>query len=274
MGTKKTKYDGSFTVDWFSEHEHLWKKYLKRFSTRKKCVTTLMVGAYEGMVLAWLFDNVLNNNKASHATVIDRFDYDACVYYEGHPYFNPGVKERFYKNIVDKYGNKRVTVFDGLLSEFVPPLKRHNGSNSMHLYDIIYIDARDSIHALSSMTRTFEFLAPKGVMIVQNYAHNINKDSTCPRRGIDAFVDVYAPSKINILSNTFHFFLEKHDPQNSTSRACHIEGYPIPDKEWPDCDKSIIKNASLTKIVPKYISKKTSTVHSQSNGRQYDRVLK
>eukprot|EP00798_Chlamydomonas_sp_ICE-L_P023689 gene23690-9229_t len=84
------------------------------------------------------------------------------------------------------------------------------------LYDIVYIGGKDSVHALSSMTTAFELLAPGGVMIVQNYAHNREHDSVCPRRGIDAFVDVYVPSHAKVLSATFHFFLEKKKPTKAT----------------------------------------------------------
>ena len=96
-------------------------------------------------------------------------------------------------------------------------------------------------------------------MVVQNYAHNREHDSVCPRKGIDAFVDVYGPLHINVLSPTFHFFIEKKKTSaksgsnananakanaktnakaktGSNAKACHIEGYPVPKNEWPICN--------------------------------------
>eukprot|EP00798_Chlamydomonas_sp_ICE-L_P029471 gene29471-5818_t len=251
----------TFTVDWFTAHAPLWLKYTAKFkaprSTRPPC-SALMVGVYEGRVLAWLLENVMKDPR-SRATVVNNFDYSECVYNLGTPHWNPDVRAAFEQNVMKPHGN-RVDVIEGTLTQLAATMTvqsvaraatRPNARVSSHnsattqvpagtLYDIVYIDARDSVHALSSMTTAFELLVPGGVMIVQNYAHNREHDSVCPQRGIDAFVDVYVPSHAKVLSATFHFFLEKKKASKATlkapQKACHIEGYPEPADKFPKCN--------------------------------------
>lgn len=246
----------TYTVDWFTAHAPLWLKYTSKFkaprSTRSPC-SALMVGAYEGRVLAWLLENVMKDPR-SRATVVDNFDYSECVYNLGSPHWNPDVRAAFEQNVMKPHGN-RVDVIEGTLTHLAATMTGQSVARSATrksattqvrsetLYDIVYIDAKDSVHALSSMTTAFELLAPGGVMIVQNYAHNREHDSVCPRRGIDAFVDVYVPSHAKVLSATFHFFLEKKKPTKATlsgapkQKACHIEGYPEPADKFPKCNR-------------------------------------
>jgi hypothetical protein len=253
----------NYTVDWFTDHIPLWKKYTSKFAIKNKkwknvsskytssdkpMCSALMVGVYEGMALAWLLDNVLTSPNSS-AVVVDAFDYQDCVYNLGSPHWNPGVREAFERNVMQHH-RERVHVFDGTLTHLAAELEGNGvvtGTRAIvgtmaHGFDIIYIDARDSVHALSSMTTAFELLAPGGIMIVQNYAHNREHDSACPRRGIDAFVNVYTPSLAKVLSPTFHFFLEKKKMSTVTSRmkqkACHIESYDEPKNKLPHCNRN------------------------------------
>ena len=214
-----------YAVDWFTEHIPYWERNLiGRFDPNARA---LLIGAYEGRCLIWLYENVLKGAKA-HATVVDNWDYAPCTSERSIPVWNPGVRDTFVKNTAP-YRHK-LSIFDDL------SLMRSNTKP----FDIVYIDAKGSRHALEHAVLTFPMLVPGGVMIIQNYTHSKEHDQRCPRMGIDAFADCYAPW-IRVLRPGFHFFLQKR-VEPLTVAPCHSEYFDehADPMRFPDCSKLVV----------------------------------
>lgn len=205
-----------YAVDWFTEHEPYWERFLVgRFGADARA---LLVGAYEGRCLVWLLKNVLTGAKA-RATVVDNWDYKPCTSERSRPVWNPEVRATFLKNIAPF--KSKVTI-----TEKLPASAQ---------FDIVYVDCRGSRHALEHAVLTFPLLAPGGVMVLQNYTHSKEHDYRCPRMGIDAFADCYAPW-IRVLRPGFHFFLQKRVEPFAVP-PCHSEYFDEPEPGFPDCSK-------------------------------------
>jgi hypothetical protein len=82
------------------------------------------------------------------------------------------------------------------------------GGGSSGGYDLVYLDARSSRHALEAAALSFPLLRPDGRMVITNYTHSRAHDSACPRRGIDGFLDAYA-SELQVLRSGFHVLLAR-----------------------------------------------------------------
>eukprot|EP00798_Chlamydomonas_sp_ICE-L_P027751 gene27751-7396_t len=137
------------------------------------------------------------------ATVIDPFDYKPCVYERGQAVWNPPENVRnTLQKVVDKAGNSTVLPPETSLASLA------NSSPSGGTYDIVYVDAKDSVHALESGVHAMRLLHPSGILVFQNYVHNQEHDTNCPRIGIDAFLSTYV-RYIRVLRNTFHTFVQK-----------------------------------------------------------------
>ena len=213
-----------FAVDWFTEHQGVWERLLVGRFKGVDRVRALLVGAYEGRALLWLLEHVLIGQSTT-ATVLDDFQYPSCVSERSRPVWNPDVRARFVRNLAAYKG--RVHVFDA-----APPIQvlRSWGAQASlkDAFHIVYIDAHNSHHALEAAVLSFHHLAPGGVMVLQNYVHNKEHDARCPRRGIDGFLDAFAPY-IKVLRNGFHLFLEKRTAPLPVL-PCHSEHFEEPSR--------------------------------------------
>eukprot|EP00798_Chlamydomonas_sp_ICE-L_P029994 gene29994-18067_t len=210
-------------------------------SYRNNGVHALLVGAYEGRVLQWLIENVLTGPKDT-ATVLDPFDYKPCVYERGQAVWNPPENVRnTLQKVVDKAGNSTVLPPETSLASL------SNSSSSGGTYDIVYVDAKDSVHALESGVHAMRLLHPSGILVFQNYVHNQEHDTNCPRIGIDAFLSTYV-RYIRVLRNTFHTFVQKRTTAEALpKRVCHAEMFPLPEEDEPKCrsEKVILREVIL-----------------------------
>eukprot|EP00798_Chlamydomonas_sp_ICE-L_P017334 gene17334-biopygen26258 len=161
-------------------------------SYRNKGVHALLVGAYEGRVLQWLIENVLTGPKDT-AFVLDPFDYKPCVYERGQAVWNPPENVRnTLQQVVDQSGGKATVLppeaasLACLVMNTVSLDAKPSGGGGK--YNFIYIDAHDSVHALESGVHAMRLLNPSGIIVFQNYVHNQEHDTNCPRIGIDAFI--------------------------------------------------------------------------------------
>eukprot|EP00798_Chlamydomonas_sp_ICE-L_P011955 gene11955-15064_t len=198
-------------------------------------------GAYEGRVLQWLIENVLTGPKDT-ATVLDPFDYKPCVYERGQAVWNPPENVRnTLQKVVDKAGNSTVLPPETSLESLA------NSSSSGGTYDIVYVDAKYSVHALESGVHAMRLLHPSGILVFQNYVHNQEHDTNCPRIGIDAFLSTYV-RYIRVLRNTFHTFVQKRTTAEALpKRVCHAEMFPLPEEDEPKCrsEKVILREVIL-----------------------------
>jgi hypothetical protein len=227
----------SFNVDWFSEHAPWWSMHLGSFAGRAS--SAMVIGAYEGMSCVWLLEHVLTH-PGSRLVVLDDMQHDSCVGWRGAAVFNPGVEGTLRRNLAP-YGSKvrlmterepHTTLID-MRSTKAGARPRLKPSTSMTLYDIIVIDAQGSRHALDTAVLAWPLLAPEGVMVWTNYTHNKEHDTACPRKGIDAFIEIYAPY-LTVLRTAFHTFVRRRGVPLDI-RDCHSEHFPEPGPEFPDC---------------------------------------
>jgi hypothetical protein len=225
-----TSNSKEYKIDWFTDHIPAWSSVLTNKTwlraKRPDGIRALMVGVYEGRCLEWLLQNVLTDRATDRATVLDAFDYKPCVSERSVAKWVPGVRETFRSRIL---GNATY----GKQVKLLPP---ETGIEQVHLqaskasFDIVYIDAHDSVHALESAVHTFPLMRPGGIIIFQNYTHNEEHDTNCPRVGIDAFLSTYV-RHIKVVRNGFHLFVQKRTrSQVLPKRECHSEYYDKPEK--------------------------------------------
>ena len=222
-----------FKVDWFSEHISAWEsvlldpKWRNKAMYKKNGLHALLVGAYEGRVLHWLMENVLTSDKDT-ASVLDPMEYKACVSERGRGVWNP----------LDRVRDTLVGVLRAhqpRASMFTPDTRLSDLAVDGAAYDVVYVDAHDSVHALECSVHAMRLLRPGGILVLQNYTHNQEHDTNCPRVGIDAFLATYV-RYITVTRNGFHTFVQKRT-QALPRRNCHSEYYPLPKTDEPVCDQ-------------------------------------
>eukprot|EP00798_Chlamydomonas_sp_ICE-L_P015399 gene15399-21483_t len=146
------------------------------------------------------------------------------------------------QKVVDKAGNSTVLPPETSLASLA------NSLASGGTYDIVYVDAKDSVHALESGVHAMRLLHPSGILVFQNYVHNQEHDTNCPRIGIDAFLSTYV-RYIRMLRNTFHTFVQKRTTAEALpKRVCHAEMFPLPEEDEPKCrsEKVILREVILS----------------------------
>lgn len=226
MTTKNAK-NKDFKIDWFTEHIPAWSAVLMKTKRPEGGIQALMVGVYEGRCLEWLLQNVLTNRETDRATVLDAFDYKPCVSERSVAKWVPDVKETFRNRIL---GNATYAKQVRMLPPETGIQHLYLNSPAPTAYDIVYIDAHDSVHALESAVHTFPLMRPGGILIFQNYTHNEEHDTNCPRVGMDAFLSTYV-RHIKVVRNGFHLFVQKRTRlQVLPKRECHSEYYDKPEK--------------------------------------------
>jgi len=229
-------------VDWFTEHLPRWETHvLPRLPA--KGVRALIVGAYEGLPVAWLRTRL--KRRLASVTVVEDFAADQpCVGFRGAGVWNPreDVEAAFARNSAPRRGAAPVELLRLAPSEGLLALRTQmRGADSA--YDLVYVDARSSRHALECAVLAFPLLRQGGgVMAVTNYVHNRRHDAACPRRGVDAFLDSYA-AEVKVLSSGFHVFLERRDVPFDLG-PCRSEYYDGEEAPFPVCKKP----RSLAKI--------------------------
>lgn len=203
-------------VDWFSEHVPAWQRVLVTPKAR-----ALLIGTYDGRCVRWLFDNVLTSPRST-AVVVDRFDYPDVVSMEGRNVRYPAteVEATFKRRLADVLRARRLRVvrkepYDALVQE-------RRGT-----FDLVYIDARGSSHAMETAVMAFRLMAPGAMLVITNNTHGVRHDATCPRRGIDGFLDAYA-AQLHVLRQGFHVFAQKRE-LHLRMGPCEAE-YFVPDR--------------------------------------------
>ena len=220
-----------YHVDWFSEHAAGWQAVLGgRGLEKKRGARALFVGCYEGQSVEWLLTNVMVGPGAEVVIVDDPTEgakKGECVSFRGNDVWNPSAHDALRKNMAllsarsastKKSTKVRIDIRVGPRSQ-ADELRRMSARKS---FDVVYIDTRSSMHAMESGVLAFPLLCPGGVMVFTNYTHGRMHDYVCPKRGIDGFLDAYAPA-IRVLRPAFHLFLEKRATPLVHPVGCHAE---------------------------------------------------
>lgn len=178
------KYE--FTADYFSNNIPRWEREVKPRFLGKPC-KVLDIGSFEGRSATWLLDNVLTHPKAEITCVDD---------YSG--------KAEARKRIIKNLGHRAEDIY---VSNIVAVLKK------LHLdgkkYDLIYIDlGAGSREVLEVAVLAFSLLKGRGMMIFDDYTADKFHANSCPKQGIDAFVDIYA-RELKVLHTSWQMMVMK-----------------------------------------------------------------
>lgn len=159
----------SFTTDWVSGHETVWKKVLSKF-VGVPHVSAIEIGVFEGRSATWFLSQVLTHPTAS---II-------CI----DPYYKPV----FLENI--KPFASRVS----LIKEQAQIALR-DGKFALQSFDFIYIDGDHKARAtLENAVLCFRLLRPGGILIFDDYfwKSSLGEDELLnPKIAIDCFLRIY-----------------------------------------------------------------------------------
>ena len=174
-----------FTVDWFTNNVPIWQRYLvPAFADRKGTVRALEIGSYEGRSALWLLDNVLVSPRSSVTCVDDFREVAPATTAAG----VRDVRAAFSRNTA-AYGDRIK-----LVEEPAERALRKMFPAEEEAFSIVYIDAtKDSRFVLEQAVLAFPLLKKNGFMVFDDYTSSPEHDGSCPKQGIDAFLDVYAP---------------------------------------------------------------------------------
>jgi predicted O-methyltransferase YrrM len=200
-----------YTVDWFSNNEETWKKYFKRLS--KVPIKALEIGSFEGRSAIWALENILTHPD-SHITCIDDFSLKQHV---GH-HFYPSVIMRHFEENTKEFGNKIKLI----KQSSAKALKSRELLDQK--FDFIYIDGnRHSKHVLEDAVLAFPLLNINGYIVFDDYTNSRNHDYTCPKKGIDAFLDMYS-DELKVIDADWQVIAKKVKPKK-TLKPCRSEYY-------------------------------------------------
>lgn len=195
-----------FTKDWFTNNIPLWQSELSRYKTQPTLF--LEVGSYEGRSALWALDNILTHPR-SKAYCVDSFE--------------AGTFPTFQRNTAAYRKAKKLVTLRGKSQDM---LKHPTLLSLKDSFDIIYLDANHhTSHVLEDAILSFPLLKPGGLLIFDDYTNSKNHDQTCPKPGIDAFLDAYAPY-LRVLHTRWQVIAQKRvTPLPSATRPCKSEFY-------------------------------------------------
>lgn len=189
-----------FTTDWFSNNIPTWQRFVVPALAGKPNVLALEIGTYEGRSALWTLDNLLTG-PGSHLTCIDNFSLlDPSTQKTKHK----DVRQTLWRNLSSHLTARRVTIMDhdaaSALRSFQPAERG---------FDLVYIDADGSARdCLEQAVLVFPLLKPAGLLIFDDYTHSREHDQSCPRPGIDAFVNTYA-RELKVVHSGWQLILQK-----------------------------------------------------------------
>lgn len=230
--------------DWFSEHAPSYDQILApRLARLQSGARVLVVGTYEGRSVEWLVDHVA---PGSHVVVLEEpvprsasADAPRCASTHGVGVRVSArqIRATLKANLAilrETSKGKGKGAVDLRLIE-APSADGLATVRGEEAFDAILIDSLSSRHAMECAVMAFQVLRPGGVMVFTNYTHGRTHDASCPRRGIDGFLDAFA-YEIQLLRIAFHLFLERRTKPLETLTPCRAEvSDPNPD---PDPDSA------------------------------------
>lgn len=216
--------------DWFSEHEFAYDQILApRLAAFTKKQKVLVIGTVEGRSVEWLVANM--KGSESEIVVLERpltkADKDprdvatrGVVVRVSEETVRRALKSNLKKLIARSEGKTKIRLLERKTTQGLLDI----ASDNCESFDAILIDSMSSKHALECAVLAFSTLKPGGVMVFTNYTHGKTHDASCPRRGIDGFLDAYV-NEIKVLRTAFHLFLERRKEPFEMPLVCHAEAY-------------------------------------------------
>ena len=242
----------TYHSDWFSEHVPAYDQILAPKIASKPGFRALVVGTVEGRSVEWLCSLPLK--KSPEIVILERpLTKDSreprCVATRGVGVLVSEEEARKtlksnIKKLAKKHPNAKIELIERPTTQGLLAIATSNKGS----FDVVLIDSMSSKHAMECAVIAYTVLKPGGVMVFTNYTHGKTHDSSCPRRGIDGFLDAYA-NEIQVLRTAFHLFLERRTIPFEMPLPCHAEVYdPNPDpKPEKLCEESFRKRTASLK---------------------------
>lgn len=200
-----------YTVDWFTNNEERWLESFKHFKSIP--IKALEIGSFEGRSAVWALENILTHPD-SHITCID----DYSLKQHGNQHFYPSVVKRHFEENTKEYAHK-VTLIE---KKSADALK--SGDLLSQKFDFIYIDGnRHAKHVLEDAILAFPLLNTNGYIVFDDYTNSRKHDYTCPKKGIDAFLDMYN-DELKVIDIHWQVIAKKIVPKKDL-KQCRSEYY-------------------------------------------------
>jgi predicted O-methyltransferase YrrM len=194
-----------FTEDWFSNNIHRWEKYFKKL--KEMPITALELGSFEGRSALWTIENILTH-PLSHITCIDNFSHSEKAHANE-------IKKRFQSNM-RPYKHK-VTLIDASTRDALKSRALQSKT-----FDFVYIDAgRHAKNVLEDAILSFALLKEGGYIVFDDYTTSKKHDYTCPKKGIDAFLDIFS-DEVKVIHTSWQVIAKKIHPLK-TPKPCRSE---------------------------------------------------
>lgn len=198
-----------FSKDWFSNNIPRWEKHLKPLIKigRNNPLKALEIGSFEGRSAVWILENILVHPDS---TIVCIDDYSSLPSRKRNP-----AKERFLNNTAH-FGHKASLI----------ERDSRNALKSPNLldqqFDFIYIDAsRHSKHVLEDAILSLPLLKVGGYIIFDDYTSSKEHDYSCPKKGIDTFLDIFH-DELKVENTSWQVIARKRTPSKKL-KACHSE---------------------------------------------------
>jgi predicted O-methyltransferase YrrM len=196
-----------YTEDWFSNNIELWKKHFGKLNDIP--ILALELGSFEGRSAIWIVENILTHQD-SHLTCIDNFSYYKQK-------VDTKLKKRFQNNI--ELYKQKITLFDASTQT---ALKSEQLLDKR--FDFIYIDAgRHAKNVIEDAILSFALLKEGGYIVFDDYTINKKHDYTCPKKGIDAFLDIFS-DEIKVIHSSWQIIAKRIKPKK-IPKPCRSELY-------------------------------------------------
>jgi predicted O-methyltransferase YrrM len=168
----------TYTVDWWSNNVSRWRALvLPHFQGTDRALDVLELGSHEGITCNWLMENL-----ATPPTYV-------CI--DAYSTKDPtgALQQRFKSNVKPFAKRGLIKAYDGDILDILRKIPAGT------MFDLIYIDQlAQSKDVLQAAVICYEHLRPDGIMVLDDYTHDKWHSSSCPRPGIDAFINNYAES--------------------------------------------------------------------------------
>jgi predicted O-methyltransferase YrrM len=198
-----------FSKDYFSNNIPRWEKHLKKLikSGKDKPLNALEIGSFEGRSAVWTLENILVHSN-SKLICID--NYNSITARKRNV-----SKQRFLQNTA-KFGSKV-----SLIEE-----DSRNALKSAEIldkqFDFIYIDAsRHSKNVLEDAILSLPLLKVGGYIVFDDYTSSKEHDYSCPKKGIDTFLDIFH-DELKV-ENTSWQVIARKKASSRKLKPCHSE---------------------------------------------------
>lgn len=211
--TKKSNAPNQYTFskDWFSNNIPRWQQNLKKLIKKGKTtpLQALEVGSFEGRSAIWTLENILVHPE-SKIICVDNFNSVPSRK-------RSATRQRFLQN-TESFGDKLSLIEDDSRNALKSP------ELLTKQFDFIYIDAsRHSKNVLEDAILSLPLLKVGGYIVFDDYTSSKEHDYSCPKQGIDTFLDIFN-DELKVEHTSWQVIARKKLPTRKL-KPCHSEFY-------------------------------------------------